>query len=335
MFSRMGPIQIATRGSALALAQARMVQAACERAFPGERFELRIIKTTGDRLQTASLRKPPPDLPKGLFTKELEVALLDGKADLAVHSLKDLPSELPPNLRLGAVLVRADVRDVLVTRGEPGRPRGFRQIGQLPAGAVVATSSTRRAAQLRALRSDLRVVEIRGNVPTRLKKLASGNDMTATLLAAAGLARLGISIDKNGRLTPPPDLAPDGWGCELYAAPLGIEEMLPAPGQAAIGIECRRRDPRIARICRALNDSVTRICVEAERAFLAQFGGGCASPVAALGALEGGQLRLEALAFEGDRVWRESGRGPASSPRQLGRSLGRKARRHLLGPVGA
>jgi len=143
------PVRIATRGSALALAQARGVKAACERLFPGIEFELAIIKTTGDRLQTLSLRGPPPALPKGLFTKELEVALLDGSADLAVHSLKDLPTQLPDGLCLGAVLPRADPRDVLVVRRESGAAR----LEDLPAGAVVATSSTiAEAASVRRMR---------------------------------------------------------------------------------------------------------------------------------------------------------------------------------------
>jgi hydroxymethylbilane synthase len=163
-------IRIATRGSALALAQANMVLAQCRAAFPGESFELNIIKTTGDKLQTASMASG--NLPKGLFTKEIEEALLDGSGDLAVHSLKDLPTELPTGLKLGAVSKRAEVRDVLVRRASATIPDGKSPIADLPAGATVATSSTRRRAQLLHARPDLKIVEIRGNVGTRLRKLA-------------------------------------------------------------------------------------------------------------------------------------------------------------------
>jgi len=322
------PVRIATRGSALALAQARGVKAACERLFPGIEFELAIIKTTGDRLQTLSLRGPPPALPKGLFTKELEVALLDGSADLAVHSLKDLPTQLPDGLCLGAVLPRADPRDVLVVRRESGAAR----LEDLPAGAVVATSSTRRAAQIRVRRPDLALVEIRGNVPTRLRKLALRETCDATLLAAAGLERLGIRIGPDGELEAPPGLAPEGWGAPLVAGILPEDVMLPAPGQAAIGIECRRGDRRVLRFCRALEDPDTRSCVDAERAFLAGMGGGCRSPGAALARITpDGGLRLSAMAFDGGGSWRGETTGSRTRPRALGRSLVPQARRALPG----
>src|SRR5512138_1260382 len=175
------PISIATRGSALALAQANMVLAQCRAAFPDLGFELKIIKTTGDKLQTASLAQEGKNLPKGLFTKELEVALLENKADLAVHSLKDLPTEVPSGLKLGAVAKRADVRDVLIYR-EAGKSdhRGFGlelRVPDFPAGAVVATSSTRRKAQLLLLNPALKLPDIRGNVATRLQKVAGRGEM--------------------------------------------------------------------------------------------------------------------------------------------------------------
>ena len=178
-------IRIATRGSALALAQANMVLAQLRAAFPGESFELQIIKTTGDKLQTASLASP--NLPKGLFTKEIEEALLNGQADLAVHSLKDLPTELPAGLQLGAVSVRVDVRDVLVTRRSPALNSQPATLNSLPLRATVATSSTRRRAQLLDHRPDLNIVPIRGNVGTRLRKLAEQPELHAIVLAAAGL----------------------------------------------------------------------------------------------------------------------------------------------------
>src|SRR6266540_1309801 len=214
-------IIIATRGSALALAQANLVFDQCRAAFPKLKFEIKIIKTTGDKLQTASLAKPAESLPKGLFTKELEVALLKHRADLAVHSLKDLPTELPAGLQLGAVSNRVDVRDVLIYRDaeylraeaakatvvewSPGHAqrRGLKPksgLNELPAGATVATSSTRRKAQLLAHRPDLNVVEIRGNIVTRLQKLADKPELDALILAAAGLARLNFQITSLGAL---------------------------------------------------------------------------------------------------------------------------------------
>src|SRR3954454_3257842 len=222
------PLIIATRGSALALAQANAVLAQCRSACPRLQFELKIIKTTGDKLQTASLAKEGTQLPKGLFTKELEVALLKHKADLAVHSLKDLPTELPAGLTLGAVGKRADVRDVLIYRDaqylknveanqqtdwSPGQSkrRGFKPkiaLKDLPAGAVVATSSTRRKAQLLVAHPALKVVDIRGNVVTRLTKLAERAELDATVLALAGISRLNFQINPEGRLEG--DGVPDG-----------------------------------------------------------------------------------------------------------------------------
>ena len=181
----MSKIRIATRGSALALAQANIVLDLCRKLVPQQPAEIKIIKTTGDKLQTASLADS--NLPKGLFTKELEVALLDDEADLAVHSLKDLPTELPSGLALGAVLAREDVRDVLICRKDAAFARAGFRIRDLPQGATVATSSTRRAAQLRDHRPDLKIVPIRGNVPTRLRKLAQQPEIHAIILAAAGL----------------------------------------------------------------------------------------------------------------------------------------------------
>ncbi|HWQ90807.1 MAG TPA: hydroxymethylbilane synthase, partial [Clostridia bacterium] len=189
-------ITIASRGSALALAQANLILAECRAAFPALQFQIKIIKTTGDKLQTASLAQEGKNLPKGLFTKELEVALLDHEADLAVHSLKDLPTELPVGLRLGAVSRRADVRDVLLYRDERSAaasqpPRsGFpphMRISDLPSGAVIATSNTRRKAQLLMQHPGLVTPDIRGNVATRMQKLADQPGLDGTILALAGL----------------------------------------------------------------------------------------------------------------------------------------------------
>lgn len=325
------PIIICTRGSALALAQANNVLAQCRKAFPRLTFELKIMKTTGDKLLTASLANPDKDLPKGLFTKELEVALLAGRADLAVHSLKDLPTELPAGLTLGAVGKRADVRDVLIYRDAAHREkqqpvdatklRGFKPrlaIKDLPKGAVIATSSTRRQAQLRELRRDLKFTELRGNVSTRLKKLAANGDIDATMLAAAGLGRLKFTITPAGKLIG--EGVPDG----LLATVLDAEVMIPCVGQAAVGIEIRAGDERIAAICARLNHAPTLACVMAERAFLAAMGGGCASPVGAHAEVVGKQVAMRVVSFIGGKGKRAKGKRGINAAKDLGVALAGK-----------
>jgi hydroxymethylbilane synthase len=316
------PILIATRGSALALAQAHTVLGLCRAAFPDQSFDLRIIKTTGDKLQTASLASS--ELPKGLFTKEIEEALLRTEADLAVHSLKDLPTELPASLALGAVLKRADVRDVLVRRA-PRTASPAAGLAALRPGATVATSSTRRRAQLLALRPDLKIVAIRGNVGTRLRKVAEQEDLDATVLAAAGLQRLGFEIRPDGELVGPPPAtgAPTDPGHRglLRADRLEPEEMLPCVGQAAIGIEVRAGDERVGLILKALDDQETHWCVTAERAFLAGMGGGCQLAVAALARISAGQLSLRAVSFLGKAPQRGEIHGPPTDAASLGRQL--------------
>ena len=337
-------IAIATRGSALALAQANLVLAQCRAAFPRLNFELKIIKTTGDKLQTASMAQEGKDLPKGLFTKELEVALLKGKADLAVHSLKDLPTGLPAGLRLGAVSKRADARDVLIYRDPdylraaqadpaaadwtPGQSarRGFRPnlaITDLPAGAAVATSSTRRKAQLLAHHPGLKLPDIRGNVVTRMRKLAERAELDAIVLALAGLTRLNFRVAPEGRLEG--DAVPEG----LLAAILDTEVMLPCVGQGAIGIEVRQDDERIGAICERLNHFNTLQCVTAERAFLAAMGGGCQSPVAAYAEVLGSQLRLRAASFVSGPVRRAEAKGPINHPLELGLEVAAKLKDEL------
>lgn len=310
-------IQIVSRGSALALAQANMILAQCRATFPAEQFELRIIKTTGDKLQTASLASA--SLPKGLFTKELETALLNGEGDLAVHSLKDLPTELPAGLTLGAVSKRADVRDVLIRRRtDVNSPSA--NIDSLAQGAIVATSSTRRRAQLLHRRPDLKTVEIRGNVGTRLRKLAEQTELAAIILAAAGLERLRFRMDDTGQLSG--DDVPPG----LIATPIPIEEMLPCVGQAALGIEIRENDPRLERICAALNDQETNACVTAERTFLQGMGGGCQLAVGAYGELVNGGLRLRAISFLGPKPVRGESSSSIQQAAELGRNLARQLR---------
>ncbi len=304
-------IQIATRGSALALAQANQILARCQVEFSDENFALNIIKTTGDKLQTASLASA--ELPKGLFTKEIEEALLDGSGDLAVHSLKDLPTELPAGLKLGAVTKRADVRDVLVYRRREF-PEGLMLRG-LPHGAVLATSSTRRAAQAREVRPDLQVVPIRGNVGTRLRKVAEQPELHATMLAAAGLARLGFRISEDGTLSG------EGVAEGLAATALAVEEMLPCVGQAAIGIEIRANDPRLEAMCVRLNHRDTEICVRAERAFLRAMGGGCHLAVAAYAEHSGDALRLRGVSYLGQSPRRGDLSGSWDQPEGLGAEL--------------
>lgn len=333
------PILIATRGSALALAQANLVAAQCRRFFPRLRFELKIIKTTGDKLQKASLAQIQGGLPKGLFTKELEAALLKGQADLAVHSLKDLPTDLPAGLTLAATPKRADARDVLIYRDAeflktaagkrqtgkveewtPGQEalRGFppgAALKDFPPGATIATSSTRRREQLLAARPDIRVVEIRGNVPTRLQKIAARGEWDATVLALAGLTRLNFEIKSDGKILG--DAVPDG----LRATALGLDEMLPCVGQGAIGIEIRADDERLAKIVERLNHFNTFQAVTAERAFLRAMGGGCQSPVAAFAEVTGENLFLRAVSFRSGTARRAEGKRPVKEAVALGEEL--------------
>ncbi len=314
------PISVATRGSALALAQANSVIAQCRAAFPRLRFELKIVKTTGDKLQRASMAQPSAGLPKGLFTKELEIALLRHRADLAVHSLKDLPTDLPAGLALGAVTKRADARDALVCRDDslvapqhrdadaervPGAPGSTAAcvLGLLAPRATVATSSTRRKAQLLERRPDLKVVEIHGNVVTRLEKLAARAGFDATLLAVAGIGRLDFRICSDARLDG--DAVPAG----LRAFVLDPEVMLPCAGQGAIGIEIREYDERIQTICARLNHYNTCQCVVAERTVLRAMGGGCRSPVAAYAEVMDTRIRMRALSYrDGKARWAEGAR---------------------------
>jgi hydroxymethylbilane synthase len=313
MATRKESVIIATRGSALALAQSNMMLRQCQAAFPQYDIQLRVIRTTGDKLQAESSSEV--DLPKGLFTKELEVTVLNGEADLAVHSLKDLPTELPPGLTLGAVTKRADVRDVLIYRRKADQ---FASLASLPSGFVIATSSPRRQAQLLHHNPGLTVVPIRGNVPTRLKKLADQSELGGLVLAMAGLHRLGYIISPDGALSGPD--VPQG----LIALPLSLDDMLPCVGQGALGIEIRDRDPRAVAICSALNDSVTQSCALAERAFLRAMGGGCQTPVAAYAEMEQAQIRLRAVSFESGKPQFAECRG--TDPEQLGQAVAGEVR---------
>jgi hydroxymethylbilane synthase len=326
------PITIATRGSALALVQANYILELCRKALPDLQFELKIIKTTGDKLQTISLNNPNQEVTKGLFTKELEVALLNGEADLAVHSLKDLPTELPPGLKLAAVSPRADVRDLLIYRNAahhwasaqtPGAPvkralQPHSLLRAFPSGAIIATSSTRRQAQLLAMRPDLKIIPIRGNVGTRLQKLADQPELDGLVLAAAGLERLHCRVQPDGRLQG------SGFPQGLLATYLSTEEMLPCVGQGALGIETRSDDARTDSICEVLNDEQTLGCVTAERAFLHGMGGGCLSPVAAYADWQQGEIRVRAVSFRDEHFRRAEARGPANQAVILGTQLAKE-----------
>jgi hydroxymethylbilane synthase len=319
-------IVVATRGSALALAQTHQVIGQLRQLTSCDDFEIKIIKTSGDRLQAASLAQPGEGLPKGLFTKELEAALLEGQADLAIHSLKDLPTELPQGLKLGAVCRRADVRDILIYRDargvcederlrtaveeewSPGQPRhrGFSsglRLADLPVGATVATSSVRRQAQLAATRPDLRFMSIRGNVGTRLQKLVRQPEIDAILLAAAGLLRLQVKFLDRGKMRVGPGLPSGLQGPDpavmsrLLASFLEPDEMLPCVGQAAIALEIREKDDRVASICQSINHVPTWQCITAERTFLHALGGGCQTPVGAYARVVGHLLHFQAISF--------------------------------------
>lgn len=307
------PIIMATRGSALALAQTEIVKELCRKIFPQLQFEVKIIKTTGDKLQKASMAAGPVGLPKGLFTKELEIALLNGKADMAVHSLKDLPTDLPAGLKLAAVLKRADVRDTLIYRKSDSQKN--LKIEDFKPGAVIATTSTRRKAQILAKKPDLIVEPIRGNVVTRLQKLSENQKLSALILAWAGLERLNFQISENGELVG--DAVPEG----LMARKLELDEMLPCAGQGAIGIEIRDGDSRIEEICKAINHYATFQCVTAERAFLRAMGGGCQAPVAVCAEPRDEVIILKAISFHHDPPKSGTEKGDIRDPISIGEKM--------------
>lgn len=265
------PLLIGTRGSPLALWQARHVWARLLQANGlGEGdVGLSVIATSGDRIKDKPLREFGG---KGLFTKEIDEALLRGDVDLAVHSMKDLETDLSAGLCVAAVLPRADVRDAFISTKAPS-------LEKLPPGAVVATSSLRRQAQVKRLRPDLRVVDIRGNVETRLNKLAEGH-ADATLLALAGLERLGLASHATSILS--------------------TEEMLPAVAQGAIGVTCRSDDAKTRALLAPLNDATSAAAVACERAFLGRLDGSCKTPIAGLAEIAGGILRFRGLILRPD-----------------------------------
>jgi hydroxymethylbilane synthase len=294
-------VRIGTRGSRLARTQTELACRALaaahpELAAPGA-LEPVVIRTTGDRVTDRPLAELGG---KGLFCKELEAALLDRRIDLAVHSIKDLPTWLSDGLVIGAVLERGDPRDALIARV-------LTTIAELPHAALIGTASVRRKAQLLARRPDLRIVNFRGNVDTRLSRLAAG-EVDAALLAQAGLSRLGVT--------------------EVGALPLSVEEMLPAVGQGAIGVECRGDDAPTLALLAAIDHSISSACVRAERALLTALDGSCHTPIGGLAEVVAGRMRLRALIAspEGSACLRAERTGAITDAKKLGRDAGAELR---------
>jgi hydroxymethylbilane synthase len=290
-------LRIATRGSPLALAQAHETRdrlAAAHAELAGaDAIDITTYRTTGDAQQVGSLSDIGG---KGLFTKEIEDALLDGSADIAVHSMKDVPTILPDGLIMAAYLPREDPRDALIAHTATG-------LADLPQGATVGTASLRRKAILLSTRPDIRIEILRGNVETRLKKIEAG-EMDATFLAAAGLKRLGLFDRAQAALSP--------------------DDMLPAVCQGAIGIECREDDTRTRSLLAAIHHAETGICVEAERAFLAALDGSCRTPIAGLATLKGDMVSLRGLIVrpDGSETLAAQKESSVSDATDMGRLMG-------------
>jgi len=301
--SRSAPLRIGTRGSPLALAQAYETRKRLTEALDvtEDSFEIVVISTSGDRILDRPLKEVGG---KGLFTKEIEQEMLDGKIDIAVHSMKDMPVEQPDGLMLGCYLPREDVRDAFVSSH-------FNNVSDLPSGSKVGTSSLRRKAQLKFFRPDLEVVEFRGNVQTRLKKLSDGV-ASCTFLAMAGLNRLGLADVAQSAINP--------------------SEMLPAIAQGAIGIEWREADKKTADILKKIHHEETAQQINAERAFLAELDGSCQTPIAGLATIEGSSLKLtgQVLRTDGSDSISET----ASSNIEDGPELGRELAQKILAQAG-
>ncbi len=290
-------ILIGTRGSQLALTQAEGVRSQIALLFPGEEVRLEVVKTLGDRLSAKEAAEEREEPPQGLFTKELDEALLLGRIRAAIHSLKDVPTILPAGIGYGAFVKREDPRDVLISKSGS-------KFFELPAGSVVGTGSPRREAQIRAVRSDLKVAPLRGNVDTRLRKLREG-EYDAIVIAAAGLKRLGRGNEATEFLDP--------------------EVILSAPAQGVLCVTLRENDQAFIKALEPLDDRPTRICAEAERSFLRTLQGGCRIPVGALASVEGETLHLSGVIAHpnGEQIMRHSRKGSIQRPKELGDELAR------------
>ncbi|MBU0914455.1 MAG: hydroxymethylbilane synthase [Gammaproteobacteria bacterium] len=288
----MNLVRIATRKSALALWQANFVKAELEAAHPGLQVELVPMSTQGDKILDTPLAKIGG---KGLFVKELETAMLEGRADIAVHSMKDVPVDFPEGLMLHTICQREDPRDAFVSNT-------YKQLADLPQGAVVGTSSLRRQCQIKAMRPDLQIKDLRGNVNTRLAKLDAG-EFDAIILASAGLIRLGFEA--------------------RIASFLEVGTSLPANGQGAVGIECRSDDLVVQQLLAPLEHQETRICVLAERAMNRKLQGGCQVPIGAFAVLQQNELWLRGLVgqLDGSEILRSEIKGEATQAEQLGTQL--------------
>jgi len=292
-------IIIGTRASKLALWQAEWVKSELLRLDPGLKVELNKIKTTGDKILDVPLAQVGG---KGLFVKEIEEALLSAEADLAVHSMKDVPTEFPEGLHLPVICKREDPRDAFITPIENSKFK-IQNFASLPEGASIGTSSLRRSCQLLSRRPDLKIMQLRGNLDTRLRKLDEGQ-FDAIILAAAGVRRLGWS-DRITEFIP-------------------VDVSLPAIGQGAIGIECRISDKFINKLISQLNHAETSVCVRAERACLKKLEGGCQVPIAAFARIEGKNIVIDGLvgSVSGDEIIRAHGEGSIGDPESLGSTLG-------------
>lgn len=294
-------IRLGTRGSALALTQTGIVRSALEERFPGLSCEVTILKTTGDKFLDAPLSQIGV---KGLFTKEIEEALLKGEIDLAVHSLKDLATELPEGLKIGAVLPREEARDALVAKQ-------ICSLRSIPNASRVGTSSLRRAAQIRSIRPDIRIENIRGNLDTRVRKLAAG-DFEAIIAAKAGLNRLLPAFGQDWK--------------DLKINEIPFSEILPAAGQGFLAVEMRSDDEAAGKFVRSLNDSNAESAALCERSFLGALEGGCQVPIGALAQVKGPRIHLEGVlaSLDGKEIYRESIEGRKEEAENLGRKLAGK-----------
>lgn len=313
MSESLTPIIVGTRGSELALVQAIATEAALATAFPDRTFERKVIKTTGDRRTDVSLAhvaKAEGTFDKGVFIKEIEEALDAGEIDIAVHSLKDLPTVLQDRYLLAAVLERAPVRDVLVMR-EPGG------LAALPVGARVGTSSVRRAKQMEWLRPDITVIDLRGNVPTRLRKLAEDGTYDAILLAEAGLVRLGFIPEEGPAAGSEPVKDIPG----LFVSRLEESQFFPAAGQGAIGLEVRAGDAPSRVFAEAIGHRESWLRITAEREFLRLLDGGCHTPVGVYSSISGEEIFLKARVFPEEGGTPKTGEARGTDPFTLALEL--------------